>query len=124
MRTRTDKGELFGPVRLLEILEFRFGAFQTIAYASLELAKQDRDDPPPMDEKTADAILEFADDLRQAYEAGRNGRSSGSRGTAHTSKRTRRAVCVGARLPGERSRTPSGYAGGASRRRYYTTLAA
>ena len=42
---------------------------QTIAYASLELAKQDRDDSPPMYEKTAGPILEFADDLRQAYEA-------------------------------------------------------
>lgn len=69
MRTRTDKGELFGPVRLLEILEFRFGAFETIAYAALELGRRERDDIPPMDEKTADAILEFADDLRQAYEA-------------------------------------------------------
>jgi len=69
MRTRTDKGELFAPVRLIEMLEFRFGAFETIAHAALELARLDPEEAPPMDSKTADAILEFADDLRQAYEA-------------------------------------------------------
>jgi hypothetical protein len=35
----------------------------------VELARKNPDANPPMDEKTADAILEFADDLRQAYEA-------------------------------------------------------
>ena len=69
MRTRSEDGELYGPVRLLEMLEFRFGAFETIASASLELAQTGSDGTSPMDERTADAVLEFADDLRQAYEA-------------------------------------------------------
>lgn len=69
MRTRTEDGQLYAPVRLLEMLEFRFGAFVTIACAAVELARKNPDANLPMDEKTADAILEFADDLRQAYEA-------------------------------------------------------
>jgi hypothetical protein len=31
MRTRNEDGELYGPVWLLEMLEFRFGASKTIA---------------------------------------------------------------------------------------------
>lgn len=69
MRTRTEDGQLYAPVRLLEVLEFRFGAFETIAYAALDLARLDPEETAPMDAKTADAILEFADDLRQAYDA-------------------------------------------------------
>jgi hypothetical protein len=69
MRTRNERGEVYGPVRLLEMLELRFGAFETIAYAAMELARKKPDANPPMDVKTADAILEFADDLRQAYGA-------------------------------------------------------
>jgi hypothetical protein len=69
MRTRSERGKLYAPVRILEMLESRFGAFETIAYAALESVKNEPDEAPPMDEKTADAILEFADDLRQAYEA-------------------------------------------------------
>ncbi len=68
MRTRSERGKLYAPVRILEMLESRFGAFETIAYAALESVKNEPDEAP-MDEKTADAILEFADDLRQAYEA-------------------------------------------------------
>jgi hypothetical protein len=57
-------------MRLLEMLSDRFGAFETIAYASLQLAQgRGSDNAPPMSRMTADAILEFGDDLRQAYEA-------------------------------------------------------
>ena len=69
MRTRSEEGELYAPVCLLEMLEFRFGAFETIAYAALGLARLAPEETPAMDERTADAILEFADDLRQVYEA-------------------------------------------------------
>jgi hypothetical protein len=69
MRTRSEEGKLYGPARLLEMLEFRFGAFEAIAYAAIELARTCPDARPAMDGKTADAILEFADDLHQAYEA-------------------------------------------------------
>ena len=65
MRTRRDEGAYLSPTRLLEMLEFRFGAFEAIACAALELACKDPDDKLPMDVRTADAILEFGDDLRQ-----------------------------------------------------------
>lgn len=40
MQTRSEHGEPISPVRLLEMLEFRFGAFEVIACASLELARE------------------------------------------------------------------------------------
>jgi hypothetical protein len=43
MRTRNGRGELYEPARLLEMLEFRFGAFETIAYAAVELARKTPD---------------------------------------------------------------------------------
>jgi hypothetical protein len=45
--------------------EFRFGAFEAIAYAALELTRKDPDDKLPMD----NAILKFGDDLRDASRA-------------------------------------------------------
>jgi hypothetical protein len=69
MRTRREEGAYLSPTRLLEMLEFRFGAFEAIAYAALELARKDPDDKLPMDVRTADAILEFGDDLRDASRA-------------------------------------------------------
>jgi hypothetical protein len=55
-------------MRLLEMLSDRFGAFETIAYASVEMARKGAR-RTPMERMTAEAILEFGDDLRQAYEA-------------------------------------------------------
>ena len=69
MKTRTDAGDLISPSRLLEMLEFRFGAFQAIAYAASEPADKEPDFCPAMDKRTALAILEFGHDLHQAYEA-------------------------------------------------------
>lgn len=40
MRTRSERGKLDAPVRLLEMLAFRFGALETIAYA--EHASEER----------------------------------------------------------------------------------
>ncbi len=69
MKTRGAGGEPVSPVRLLEMLEFRFGAFEAIASAALELARKESDESLPMDTRTADAILEFGDDLREAFRA-------------------------------------------------------
>ena len=69
MRTRNEKGEQISPMRLLEMLESRFGVFEALAYASLELARKEPEDGTPMDATTAEAVLEFADDIRQAYAA-------------------------------------------------------
>lgn len=69
MQTRTEDGTLVGPARLLEMLEFRYGAFRVIAHAALEFVGQDVDFAPPMDRDTAEAIIEFGDDLKQAYVA-------------------------------------------------------
>lgn len=63
---------------LLEMLEFRFGAFEAIAYAALELAGKDPEVALPMDERTARAILELGDDLRQATRAAK--KSTGAEG--------------------------------------------
>jgi hypothetical protein len=69
MQTRTDTGEVIGPARLLEMLEWRFGAFEALAYASLTLAQRvDLDFCPPMDKATATAVLEFRNDLKQAFD--------------------------------------------------------
>lgn len=70
MRTMGEGGKPASPMRLLEMLSDRFGAFETIAYASLQTARTGaHESAPPMSRMTADAILEFGDDLRQAYEA-------------------------------------------------------
>lgn len=69
MRTESDQGEPYSPMRLLDMLEFRFGAFQAIAYASLELSRKRPSGQLAMDRLTAEAILEFGDDLRQANAA-------------------------------------------------------
>ena len=69
MRTRSEQGKLASPMRLLEMLEFRFGAFEAIATTSLELSRKGPENGLPMDRGTAEAILEFRDDLKQAYRA-------------------------------------------------------
>jgi hypothetical protein len=54
------------PSRLLEMLSDRFGAFEAIAYATIKLARHVPQDELSMDLLVADAVLEFADDLRAA----------------------------------------------------------
>jgi hypothetical protein len=66
MITADENGRLCSPTRLLEMLAARFGAFEAIACLSIELDRKGPDESLPMDAATADAILEFADDLRQA----------------------------------------------------------
>ncbi len=49
------------------MLESRFTAFETVAYAALERVKNEPDEAPPMDEKTARRAPRVRRDLRQAY---------------------------------------------------------
>jgi hypothetical protein len=59
------------PARLLEMLSDRFGAFEAIAYSTIKLARHVSVDELAMEVLVAEAVLEFGDDLRQAYEATR-----------------------------------------------------
>lgn len=54
------------PVRLLEMLSDRFGAFEAIAASSVRLARLDSDEQLPMEPLVAEAVLEFGEDLREA----------------------------------------------------------
>ncbi len=57
------------PARILEMLTDRFGAFETIAYLSIKLARSAPEEDRAMDVLVAEAILEFGDDLRAACTA-------------------------------------------------------
>jgi hypothetical protein len=57
------------PARLLEMLSDRFGAFEVIAYTTIKLARAAPEEERAMDVLVAEAILEFADDLRAASQA-------------------------------------------------------
>ena len=69
MRTESPNGTLASPGRLLEMLTDRFGAFEAIATASIKLARYVPQDELSMDQRVAEAVLEFGDDLRAASEA-------------------------------------------------------
>ena len=66
METTCKRRGRVSPMRTLESLEARFGAFTALAYASLAAGTRDGEDIPPMNRVTAWAILEFGDDLRRA----------------------------------------------------------
>ena len=57
------------PVRLLEMLTDRFGAFEAIAYSTIKLARHASEDELSMDLLVAEAVLEFGADLREAVTA-------------------------------------------------------
>lgn len=57
------------PMRLLEQLSDRFGAFEAVAYSTIKLSRFVSEDELSMDLPVAEAILEFAQDLRDATEA-------------------------------------------------------
>lgn len=67
------RNEAVSPSRLLEMLSDRFGAFEAIAYATIKLARHVSEDELSMDLLVAEAILEFADDLRAAAEGAVDG---------------------------------------------------
>jgi hypothetical protein len=54
------------PMRLLEMLSDRFGAFEAIAASSVKLARFVSPDELPMEPLVAEAVLEFGEDLRDA----------------------------------------------------------
>lgn len=60
------RNDTASPARLLEMLSDRFGAFEAIAYSTIKLARHASQDELSMDLLVAQAILEFADDLRTA----------------------------------------------------------
>jgi hypothetical protein len=64
MMTLIQGEERISPARLLEMLSDRFGAFEAIAYSTIKLARHVPQDELSMDLLVAEAILEFADDLR------------------------------------------------------------
>ena len=68
MRTGAPKTQA-SPMRWLEMLSDRFGAFEAVAHSTIKLARYAPEDELSMDLLLADAILEFGDDLRQAVEA-------------------------------------------------------
>jgi hypothetical protein len=65
----SDCGQKASPTRLLEMLSDRFGAFEAIANSSIKLARVAPDEELAMDVQVAEALLEFADDLRSATSA-------------------------------------------------------
>lgn len=69
--------ERTSPARFLEMLSDRFGAFEAIAYSTIKLARHVPQDELSMDVLVAEAILEFADDLRRASVKNREKASKG-----------------------------------------------
>lgn len=69
MRATSARGQNASPTRLLEILSDRFGAFEAIASSSITLARVAPDEERAMEPIVAEAVLEFAEDLRDAAEA-------------------------------------------------------
>jgi hypothetical protein len=65
MRTTLDEPAA-SPMRLLELLSDRFGAFETAACATVKLARVADEDALPMDAAFAEAVLQFGSELRLA----------------------------------------------------------
>ena len=63
----SDSAQKPSPTRLLEMLSDRFGAFDAIASSSIKLARVAPEEELSMDVLVAEAVLEFADDLRVDY---------------------------------------------------------
>ena len=63
------KMEGASPARLLEMLSDRFGAFEAIAYSTIKLARHVAEDELSMDVQVAEAVLEFGEQLREAFKA-------------------------------------------------------
>jgi len=57
------------PMRRMEMLVDRFGAFEAIAYSSIKLARHAPPHELAMDPLVAHSVLEFADELRDAADA-------------------------------------------------------
>jgi hypothetical protein len=66
MKMRGNTGGPASPMRLLEALADRFGAFEAVANSTVKLARLVPEDELPMDLQIAEAVLEFGTDLRDA----------------------------------------------------------
>lgn len=64
-----DQQQLASPMRLLEVLCDRFGAFEAVAESTIKLARVASEDELAMEPVLAEALLQFADDLRAANAA-------------------------------------------------------
>lgn len=64
-----ERKTLPSPMRLLEMLTDRFGAFEAVAYSTIKLARFAPQDELSMDLLVAQSVLEFGDELRQALAA-------------------------------------------------------
>lgn len=69
MVTSSPSGTLASPMRLLEMLSDRFGVFEALAYSTIQLNRCTSTDELSMDPLVAEAVLEFAGDLRTARAA-------------------------------------------------------
>ena len=61
-----EQPQLASPMRLLEMLADRFGAFEAVANSTIKLARYAPADELSMDVQLAEAVLEFGSDLREA----------------------------------------------------------
>jgi hypothetical protein len=69
MATTSPSGTTASPMRLLEMLSDRFGVFEALAYSTIKLNRCTSADELSMDPLVAEAVLEFAGDLRTALAA-------------------------------------------------------
>ena len=69
MMLTSHAGVPASPMRLLEMLTDRFGVFETLAHSTIKLNRCTSADELSMDPQVAEAVLEFADDLRTARAA-------------------------------------------------------
>ena len=78
-----EQRQIASPMRLLEVLSDRFGAFEAAAGSTIKLSRLAPEDELPMEPAFAEALLQFADDLREASAAAAEwARSKGLLGTA------------------------------------------
>lgn len=61
-----DQRQLASPMRLLEVLADRFGAFEAVAGSTIKLARHAPEEELVMEPSVAEALLQFGDDLREA----------------------------------------------------------
>lgn len=61
-----EQAQHASPMRLLEMLADRFGAFEAVANSTIKLARYAPEDELSMDVQLAEAVLEFGNDLREA----------------------------------------------------------
>jgi hypothetical protein len=69
MMLTSHAGVPASPMRLLEMLTDRFGVFEALAHSTIKLNRCTSADELSMDPQVAEAVLEFADDLRTARAA-------------------------------------------------------